>query len=92
MRGACPASFGKLVAVSTHPVGAAGHHPILPRRGSRLIARAACLTQCPLHLQGFGVHHALNPDPYRGVFGNDGPAYARGRLAMAGLAGAGMRD
>ncbi|KAL6773797.1 AGT2 [Auxenochlorella protothecoides x Auxenochlorella symbiontica] len=26
---------------------------------------------------GFGVHHALNPDPYRGVFGNDGPAYAR---------------
>ncbi|GAB4819560.1 hypothetical protein N2152v2_006606 [Parachlorella kessleri] len=27
--------------------------------------------------QGFGVHHALNPDPYRGVFDNDGPAYAR---------------
>jgi len=27
--------------------------------------------------QGFGVHHALNPDPYRGVFGNDGRAYAR---------------
>jgi hypothetical protein len=27
-------------------------------------------------LQGFGVHHALNPDPYRGVFGNDGKAYA----------------
>ncbi|KAJ9510182.1 hypothetical protein QJQ45_015654 [Haematococcus lacustris] len=27
--------------------------------------------------QGFGIHHALNPDPYRGVFGNDGPAYAR---------------
>jgi alanine-glyoxylate transaminase/(R)-3-amino-2-methylpropionate-pyruvate transaminase len=27
--------------------------------------------------QGFGVHHALNPNPYRGVFGNDGPAYAR---------------
>lgn len=26
--------------------------------------------------QGFGVHHALNPSPYRGVFGNDGPAYA----------------
>ena len=26
--------------------------------------------------QGFGVHHALNPDPYRGAFGNDGPAYA----------------
>jgi alanine-glyoxylate transaminase/(R)-3-amino-2-methylpropionate-pyruvate transaminase len=26
--------------------------------------------------QGFGVHHALNPDPYRGAFGNDGPRYA----------------
>ncbi|GAB4815989.1 hypothetical protein N2152v2_003035 [Parachlorella kessleri] len=25
---------------------------------------------------GFGVHHALNPDPYRGIFGNDGKAYA----------------
>lgn len=27
--------------------------------------------------QGAGVHHALNPNPYRGAFGNDGPAYAR---------------
>jgi len=26
--------------------------------------------------QGFGIHHALNPDPYRGRFGNDGKAYA----------------
>lgn len=26
--------------------------------------------------QGFGVRHALNPDPYRGVFGGDGPRYA----------------
>lgn len=26
--------------------------------------------------QGGGVKHALNPDPYRGRFGNDGPAYA----------------
>mmetsp|Transcript_10817 Transcript_10817/g.38403 ORF Transcript_10817/g.38403 Transcript_10817/m.38403 type:complete len:480 (+) Transcript_10817:334-1773(+) len=26
--------------------------------------------------QGFGIHHALNPDPYRGRFGNDGEAYA----------------
>lgn len=24
----------------------------------------------------FGVHHALNPDPYRGRYGNDGAAYA----------------
>lgn len=25
---------------------------------------------------GFGIHHMMNPDPYRGVFGNDGKAYA----------------
>lgn len=24
-----------------------------------------------------GVHHALNPDPYRGVFGSDGKMYAK---------------
>ena len=30
----------------------------------------------PFSSQGFGVHHALNPDPYRGVFGNDAAAYA----------------
>ena len=27
-------------------------------------------------MQGGGVKHALNPDPYRGRFGNDGAAYA----------------
>jgi hypothetical protein len=26
--------------------------------------------------QGAGVHHALNPNPYRGRYGNDGPQYA----------------
>uniref|UniRef100_A0A383WHZ5 alanine--glyoxylate transaminase n=1 Tax=Tetradesmus obliquus TaxID=3088 RepID=A0A383WHZ5_TETOB len=26
--------------------------------------------------QGFGVRHAMNPDPYRGPFGNDGQKYA----------------
>ena len=24
-----------------------------------------------------GVHHAMNPDPYRGVFGSDGEKYAK---------------
>nr|XP_043620845.1 alanine--glyoxylate aminotransferase 2 homolog 2, mitochondrial-like isoform X2 [Erigeron canadensis] len=24
-----------------------------------------------------GMHHALNPDPYRGIFGSDGPKYAK---------------
>lgn len=27
-------------------------------------------------MQGFGLHHALNPDPYRGRFGDEGKAYA----------------
>ncbi len=27
-------------------------------------------------LQGAGIKHVLNPDPYRGRFGNDGAAYA----------------
>lgn len=27
--------------------------------------------------QQSGVHHALNPDPYRGVFGSDGEKYAK---------------
>ena len=31
---------------------------------------------CVKLVQGGGVKHALNPDPYRGRFGNDGPAYA----------------
>eukprot|EP01025_Chloroclados_australasicus_P047555 TRINITY_DN5342_c0_g1_i1.p1 TRINITY_DN5342_c0_g1~~TRINITY_DN5342_c0_g1_i1.p1 ORF type:complete len:313 (-),score=36.91 TRINITY_DN5342_c0_g1_i1:367-1212(-) len=26
--------------------------------------------------QGFGIRHAMNPNPYRGPFGNDGPRYA----------------
>ncbi|GJP48652.1 hypothetical protein CLOM_g7939 [Closterium sp. NIES-68] len=26
--------------------------------------------------QGFGIHHAVNPDPYRGVFGADATKYA----------------
>lgn len=24
-----------------------------------------------------GVHHTINPDPYRGVFGSDGEKYAK---------------
>ena len=27
--------------------------------------------------QQSGVHHAVNPDPYRGIFGSDGEKYAR---------------
>ena len=38
-----------------------------------LLGQASWKTSVP---QGFGVHHALNPDPYRGRFGNDGLAYA----------------
>ncbi|KAI3474265.1 hypothetical protein Pfo_029053 [Paulownia fortunei] len=32
-------------------------------------------TMGPLH--NSGVHHALNPDPYRGLFGSDGEKYAK---------------
>lgn len=27
--------------------------------------------------QGFGIRHAMNPDPYRGPFGNDGKKYVK---------------
>lgn len=37
---------------------------------------SCCDKRCAILPQGFGVHHALNPDPYRGGFGNDGTAYA----------------
>ena len=29
------------------------------------------------YCQKSGVHHAVNPDPYRGIFGSDGEKYAR---------------
>ena len=29
-----------------------------------------------LALQGFGIRHTLNPNPYTGAFGNDGKRYA----------------
>lgn len=36
------------------------------------------IIKAPLCLcQQTGVHHALNPDQYRGVFGSDGVKYAR---------------
>lgn len=34
---------------------------------------ACCLNQ----IQQAGIHHSLNPDQYRGLFGSDGPKYAR---------------
>jgi alanine-glyoxylate transaminase/(R)-3-amino-2-methylpropionate-pyruvate transaminase len=46
----------------------------LPTYGCVLIRPKSCRT--PASCQGFGVHHALNPDPYRGVFGDEGRAYA----------------
>lgn len=37
----------------------------------------SCVRDNVLNLvQGFGVHHAMNPDPYRGPFGADGKLYA----------------
>ncbi len=37
------------------------------------------------HAQGFGVHYMMNPDPYRGPFGNDGAAYAA-QVTLSGTA------
>lgn len=34
------------------------------------------LTQRSTPLQGFGIRHMLNPNPYHGAFGNDGKKYA----------------
>ena len=31
---------------------------------------------CPQFLQG-EIHHVMNPDPYRGVFGSDAGRYAK---------------
>ena len=39
-------------------------------------SRAAPLRELVNLLQGAGIKHVLNPDPYRGRFGNDGAAYA----------------
>ncbi|GFR40934.1 hypothetical protein Agub_g1592 [Astrephomene gubernaculifera] len=36
--------------------------------------------------QGFGYHHALNPDPYRGAFGDDGRRYAADVADLIGAA------
>jgi len=38
----------------------------------------------------FGVHHALNPDPYRGRFGDDGAAYAADVADLIGSATSGL--
>lgn len=37
-------------------------------------------------MQGFGVHHALNPNPYTGNFGNDGPKYAEDVAELIAMA------
>ena len=41
---------------------------------------AMCFSLCNITLifcNQSGVHHALNPDQYRGVFGSDGEKYAK---------------
>ncbi|VAI05815.1 unnamed protein product [Triticum turgidum subsp. durum] len=37
----------------------------------------ALAAKMPGDLKKSGVHHAVNPDPYRGAFGSDGEKYAR---------------
>ena len=59
-----------------------GSHDIIALRNSYhglseatmgLVGQASWKAAIP---QGYGVHHALNPNPYRGRFGNDGLTYA----------------
>jgi 4-aminobutyrate aminotransferase-like enzyme len=45
-------------------------------RCSLILPALYCTHSYRLVQQG-GVHHALNPDPYRGVFGSDGEKYAK---------------
>ena len=74
--------------------------PLSPPHASLPVAHLCCATTgaClpgwlaqPV-VQGFGVHHALNPNPYRGVFGNDGAAYARDMDDLLKAATPGERD
>lgn len=59
-----------------------GNYDIIALRNAYHGLSAATMGAAGLHTwkhgiaQGFGVHHALNPNPYRGVHGNDGKRYA----------------
>lgn len=54
------------------------HHSCISPKGWNAAFVTKILAQDSPHalLQGFGVRHAMNPDPYRGPFGNDGHQYA----------------
>ncbi|XP_022888551.1 alanine--glyoxylate aminotransferase 2 homolog 2, mitochondrial-like [Olea europaea var. sylvestris] len=41
------------------------------------IMAATALCNWKFNLVQSGVHHAVNPDPYRGIFGSDGEMYAK---------------
>ncbi|KAH7435002.1 hypothetical protein KP509_06G044400 [Ceratopteris richardii] len=59
-----------------------GNYDIIALRNAYHGLSAATMGAAGLHTwkhgiaQGFGVHHALNPNPYRGVHGMDGKRYA----------------
>lgn len=59
-----------------------GNYDIIALRNAYHGLSAATMGAAGLHTwkhgiaQGFGVHHALNPNPYRGVHGADGKQYA----------------
>ncbi|CAI9106712.1 OLC1v1005929C1 [Oldenlandia corymbosa var. corymbosa] len=59
-----------------------GSHDIISLRNSyhgNAAATMGATAQCnwKFNVIQNGVHHALNPDPYRGVFGSDGKMYAK---------------
>ncbi|XP_034689053.1 alanine--glyoxylate aminotransferase 2 homolog 2, mitochondrial-like [Vitis riparia] len=59
-----------------------GFHDIISLRNAyhgNAAATMSATAQCnyKFNVVQTGVHHALNPDPYRGVFGSDGLKYAK---------------
>ena len=57
--------------------------------GSHSLTAALTVNPTGAPLAAFGVHHALNPDPYRGRHGNDGAAYAADVADLIGSATSG---
>lgn len=59
-----------------------GSHDIISLRNAyhgNAAATMGATAQCgwKFNVIQSGIHHALNPDPYRGIFGSDGEKYAR---------------
>ncbi|KAI8018279.1 hypothetical protein LOK49_LG04G00667 [Camellia lanceoleosa] len=63
--------------LSTDDFSTAASENLLPNKQSFAGSSLRCFLRYQRCSRKSGVHHALNPDPYRGVFGSDGEKYAR---------------